>query len=179
MNRVDISEFTRKIDALNNAYKKVPNEVAAIAVNFSKERFRDQAWLDKTKESWAKLKQRRKGGAKKSQTILVNTGRLKRGTRKIFANPDQVAIGNDAPYAQIQNDGGIIKRSVTVKSFNKKIYSRLRKERKETVRAHSVKSHTRNMNTKIPSRRFIGDSFTLQRRIYLHIAASFSRALKQ
>jgi len=49
MSKVDISDFIRRLDALSNAYKKVPNEVAALAVNFSKERFREQAWLDVTK----------------------------------------------------------------------------------------------------------------------------------
>lgn len=189
MSKVDISDFTRKLDALSNAYRKVPNEVAALAVNFSKERFREQAWLDKSKEKWKPRAQRRKGGAKKSQTLLVNTGRLKRSIRKIHADENSILIGTDVLYAQIQNDGGTIEQNVTVKSFKKKGfkkqgYSRTRKGRTESVKEHSVKahaiqSHTRNMNLKIPSRRFIGDSYTLQRRIYLHIAASFTRALKQ
>jgi len=178
MGKIDISDFTRKLDALSNAYSKVPNEVAALAVNFSKERFREQAWLDVTKTKWKPRAQRRKGGAKKSQTLLVNTGRLKRSIRKIYAHESGVLIGTDVPYAQIQNDGGTISQNVTVKSFNKKSYSRTRKGRKETVKAHPVKSHSRKMNLKIPARPFIGESYTLQRRIYLLIASSFARALK-
>ena len=179
MSKVDISDFTNKIDALSKAYSKIPNEVAAIAVNFSKERFRDQAWLDKSKDKWKPRAQRRKGGAKKSQTLLVDKGRLKRSIRKIHADENTVIIGTDVPYAQIQNDGGTINQTVTVKSFNKKSYSRTRKGRKENVKAHTVQSHSRKMNLKIPSRRFIGSSYTLERRIYLFIAASFARALKQ
>lgn len=178
MSKVDISDFTRKLDAVSKAYAKVPNEVAALAVNFSKERFREQAWLDKTKTSWKPRAMRRKGGRKKSQTLLVNTGRLKRSIRKIYANENSVLIGTDVPYAQIQNDGGTISSNVTVKQYNKKAYSRTRKNRKETVKAHPVKSHSRKMNTKIPARQFIGDSYTLQRRIYLLIASRFARALK-
>lgn len=45
MSKVDISDFTRKLDALSNAYRKVPNEAAALAVNFSKERFRERHGL--------------------------------------------------------------------------------------------------------------------------------------
>jgi phage gpG-like protein len=179
MSKVDISDFARKLDALSDAYRKVPNEVAALAVNFSKERFREQSWVDKSKEKWKPRAQRRKGGAKKSQTLLVNKGRLKRSIRKIHADENSVLIGTDVPYAQIQNDGGTIKQDVTVKSFNKKTYSRQRKGRKETVKAHAVRSHSRKMKITIPARRFIGDSYTLQRRIYLLIASRFAKALKQ
>jgi len=189
MSKVDMSDFTRKLDALSDAYRKVPNEVAALAVNFSKERFREQAWLDSTKTKWKPRAQRRKGGAKKSQTLLVDKGRLKRSIRKIHADENSIIIGTDVPYAQIQNDGGTIEKTVTVKSFNKKsfnkkAYSRERKGRKESVRshnvkAHSIKSHSRKMNVTIPSRRFIGNSYTLQRRIYLLIASRFAKALKQ
>lgn len=178
-NLVNISDFTRKLDALSKAHAKLPNEIAAVAVNFSKERFRDQAWLDKTKEPWKPRARRRKGGAKKSQTLLVNTGRLKRGVRKITANENVVIIGNDAPYAQIQNDGGTIEGSATVKQYTKKEFQRHRKGRKETVRSHKVGSHTRKMKIKIPSRRFIGNSYTLERRLYLLIASRYAKALKQ
>lgn len=179
MSKVDISDFTRKLDALSDSYRKLPNEIAATAVNFSKERFRDQAWLDKTKEPWKPRARRRKGGAKKSQTLLVNTGRLKRGMRKISATQDSVIIGNDVPYAQIQNDGGVIEGTATVNEYTKREYQRKRKGRKETVRSHKVGSHTRKMKIKIPSRRFIGNSYTLERRLYLLIASRFAKALKQ
>jgi phage gpG-like protein len=178
MAKVDISEFTRKLDSLSKAYKKVPNEVAALAVKFTKERFRSQAWLDKSNEAWKPRAQRRKGGAKKSQTLLVNTGRLKRSIRKISANENSILIGTDVPYAQIQNDGGTINSNVTVKQHNKKEFSRQRKGRKETVKSHSIKSHSRKMNTKIPSRRFIGNSETLKNQIIDHITIQFTKALK-
>ena len=179
MSIVDISDFTRKLDALSDSYRKLPNEIAAAAVEFSKERFREQSWLDKTKENWNPRARRRKGGAKKSQTLLVNTGRLKRGMRKISATQDVVIIGNDVPYAQIQNDGGTIEGTATVKQYTKKEFQRQRKGRKETVRSHKVASHTRKMKIKIPSRRFIGNSYTLERRLYLLIASRFAKALKQ
>jgi phage gpG-like protein len=179
MSKVDISDFTRKLDALSDSYRKLPNEIAATAVNFSKERFRDQAWLDKTKENWKPRARRRAGSSKKSQTLLVNTGRLKRGMRKISATQDSVIIGNDVPYAQIQNDGGVIEGTATVNEYTKREYQRKRKGRKETVRSHKVGSHTRKMKIKIPSRRFIGNSYTLERRLYLLIASRFAKALKQ
>lgn len=178
MSKVDISDFTNKLDSLSQAYSKLPNEIAATSVNFSKERFRDQAWLDKTKETWKPRSRSRQGGSKRSQTLLVNTGRLKRGIRKVRADENLIIIGNDVPYAQIHNDGGIITGSAMVKQYTKKEHERYRKGRKEIVKSHKVSSHIRKLNIKIPSRKFLGNSYTLERRLYLLIAARFTKALK-
>lgn len=179
MSKVNIADFTNKLYELNRAYSKLPNEIAATAVNFSKERFRDQAWLDKTKETWKPRARSRQGGSKRSQTLLVNTGRLKRGIRKVRADENLIIIGNDVPYAQVHNDGGIITGSVMVKQHTKKEYDRYRKGRKEIVKSHKVSSHIRKLHIKIPARKFIGNSYTLERRIYLLITARFIKALKQ
>ena len=185
---VDISDFTRKLDSVLNTYKKLPTEIATIAVNFSKERFRDQAWLDTSKTKWKPRKTQRGRSGRRSQTLLVDTGRLKRSIRKIKATPDQVIIGTDVPYAEIHNEGGTINKTVSVKSHiikshRRKAHTRTRKGRSEkvkaqTVKAYTVKAHSRKMNLKIPSRRFMGKSYTLTRRIELHITARFMRALK-
>lgn len=168
--KVDTSEFTRHLDSILNTYKKIPAELAVIAVNFSKERFRDQAWLDETKHNWPKRKTQR-GSARRSQTLLVDTGRLKRSIRKIKADPDQVIIGSDVPYAEIHNEGGKINKTVNVKahevkSHRKKAHIRTREGRTEIVKAqivksHTIAAHTRKMNLKIPSRHFLGNSYTL------------------
>lgn len=185
----DISEWTRKMQALKATYSKLPDEIAAVAVNFSKERFRDQAWLDSTKERWKSRKKPRKGGQKRSQTLLVDTGRLKKSIRKISANQNQIVIGTDVPYASIHNYGGTISgtfkvRSHTVKAHRRRAHTRSRAGRTEriksqTIKTHTVAAHMRKVNTRIPQRQFLGDSYTLRRRIYLLTAARFSRALKQ
>ena len=185
----DISQWTRKMKELKATYTKLPNEIAAIAVNFSKERFRDQAWLDETKERWKPRKKPRKGGQKRSQTLLVDTGRLKKSIRKISADANRVVIGTDVPYAYIHNYGGNITgtfkvQAHTVKSHRRRSHTRTRagkteKIKAQTVKAHAVKAHTRKVNTRIPQRQFLGESYTLRRRIYLLTAARFSRALKQ
>ncbi len=175
---VDISDFTRKLDALSKAYAILPNEIAATAVNFSKERFRDQAWIDRKTEPWKPRAKRRKGSPNKSQTLLVNTGRGKRGIRKILANQDKVIIGNDVPYMQIHNDGGIIEGTFNVRPYTKKEHTRNRKGRKEVVKSHKVGGHQRHVKTRIPSRRFIGSSYILERRLYSLIADRFTNALK-
>ncbi|MTK53282.1 phage virion morphogenesis protein [Paludibacter sp.] len=183
---VDTRDFIRKCDAISKAYSRMPNEVAAIAVNFSKERFVEQAWLDVTKTKWRPLKRKRKGN--RSNTVLVATGRLKRSIRKIYADTNRVIIGTDVPYAEIHNNGGTIKETVTVKQHNvaaykRKAYSRTRKGRTEkikagTVKAHVVQSHQRKMNLTITARTYLAPSYTLTQRCYLHMTVQFIKALK-
>jgi len=182
-----MNEFVRMVDNLIKARKALPNEVAALAVKFSKDRFRDQAWVDNTRQPWKKRKKRREGGARKSQTLLVNTGRLKRSIRKVKADQNDVVIGTDVPYAEIQNLGGKITttasvRSYTKKAFTRKAHSRTRNGNVESVDAQSVKSYTvrahrRKMNTTIPQRQFIGNSAKLANEIENLIVDRFERAM--
>lgn len=180
MNKIiGLMECFRKLDAINNAYINMPNQVAAIAVNFSKERFRQKDWVDVTRAPWDKLARRRPGSKKKNQSILVDTGRLKKSIRKIEANQRYVIIGTDVEYAQIHNEGGLIKGSFNIKEHSVKAHSRYRKGRKETVREHTVKSHTRMMNLKIPQRQFLGDSDKLERELFLYMKTQMEIALKK
>ncbi|MDL2314779.1 phage virion morphogenesis protein [Bacteroidales bacterium OttesenSCG-928-C19] len=163
-----LSEFTRKVDALANAHNRLPDEVAAIAVRFTKNRFTQQDWYDQSREPWKPLKRKRTG--RKSQTILVRTGRLKRSYRKIYADSKKVILGSDVPYAQIHNDGGTITKTANVRSHKRKTRS---------GRVTTVKSHKRKMNTTIPKRQFSGPSERLEREIFLHIETQFENALKK
>lgn len=104
---------------------RLPNLVATTAVNFFKQRFRDQNWIDTRTEPWKPRKGSGWGNKKASRTyefgsrkyqqagrggrnrraVLIQTGRLRRSLRKISATMDQVVIGTDVPYAQAHNDG--------------------------------------------------------------------------
>ena len=181
MAKVDLTDFTRKVDTLSQTLKTLPNEIGAVAVNFSKERFVSQSWIDKTKRNWKPRKKDRRsqhGNKTKNQTLLVQTGRLKKSIRVISADESRVVVGSNVPYAKIHNEGGTINATVAVRAHSVKQHSRIRKGRKETVREHDKREHTRNMNTKIPSRRFLGTSYTLSKRIMNLITARFMRALK-
>ncbi|MEO6176790.1 MAG: phage virion morphogenesis protein [Flavobacterium circumlabens] len=183
-----MNEFIRMVDNLIKARKALPNEVAVLAVKFSKDRFREQAWLDNNKEPWKARKQRRAGGKRKSQTILVNTGRLKRSIRKVKADQNVVIIGTDVPYAEIQNNGGKITASANVRSYTKKAHSRKAHSRSrkgnvesvaaQNVASHRVKAHRRKMNTTIPQRQFIGNSAKLARDIEKLIVDRFEKAMR-
>ncbi|MCT4640397.1 MAG: phage virion morphogenesis protein [Bacteroidales bacterium] len=167
------TDFFTKIDRLTTLYPLIPKKAGIVAVNFSKDRFRDQAWLDRTKHNW----ERRKDTRIKSGT-LIRSGRLKRSIRIVRANQNMVIIGTDVPYAKIHNEGGTIDKVVQVKSHTRKAHTRYRKGRRESVSQHKVSAFTRNMTLTMPQRQFLGTSYTLERRIELLITADIMRCFR-
>ncbi|WP_312310980.1 phage virion morphogenesis protein [Empedobacter brevis] len=141
--------------------------MAAIeAVNFSKERFVQKNWIDRSRTAWKKRKRKDRG------SLMVKSGRLKRSIRKLSYTRNSVTIGTDVPYAQIHNDGGTINKTVRVKSHSRKITKRGRSERTGRVLKKrvsngttTVKSHTRKMKLTYHERKFLGQSALLLRRI--------------
>ncbi|MDP2061321.1 MAG: phage virion morphogenesis protein [Candidatus Sungbacteria bacterium] len=148
-------DYISKLNRLQLLYRKFPQLAGIEAVNFSKERFRQKNWLDRTREKWEPRKRIGTTKKKPKGSILVVSGRLKRSVKKLRQTRNSVTIGTDVPYARIHNEGGEITKTVTVEK-----HSRVRAGRKSTV-----KSHKRTMNTTIPQRQFIGESAILLRRV--------------
>ena len=158
-------ETLRLFNNIDECLRGIPQIVATEAVNFSKERFVQQNWVDTNTEPWRKRRTRRGSKARSRGAILVSRGRLKRSVRKILVTSDVVVIGSDIPYAPIHNDG--FRGRETVKTHK-------RKSRKGTK--YEVKSFTRSMN--MPRRRFIGQSDVLNKRIERTCTAEIMRAIK-
>lgn len=150
-------DFFAKLSKIDNNHflSKTTSEAGIIAVQFSKDRFRQKNWVGKTQQSWTPRKR------KKSGSILVKSGRLKRSIRKISEGKYYVLIGTDVPYAKIHNEGGVIKKTARVRA-----HSRTRKGRNQPIK---IKAHSRNMNIKIPKRQFMGESAVLIRRLENHL----------
>lgn len=144
---------------------RLPVIVGNIAVNFTLDNFRRQAFLGHTLEPWAK----RKGGWKKdrrpNRAILVNTGRLRRSIRIIRVSHYQVVIGSDVKYARAHNEGMRIGHIQKVKGHVRKNGS-------------PVTAHTRNVDQNMPRRRFMGNSPYLNAAIKRTVTAEMIRALK-
>lgn len=176
-------EFIRLIDRVTESVKALPQRIATVAVNFSKERFRAQNWVDYTTEPWRKRKTRDK---QNGRAILVKSGRLRRSTRKILVTDDCVIVGSDVPDAPAHNNG--FRGTVTVKQHQRHQYKASKekyktksgKNRTRTIRVTSgsftVKSHTRRVN--LPRRRFIGPSAVLNNQIQRLITAEITHAVK-
>ncbi len=189
-------EFDHTLKALESAYKRLPNGVATVAVNFFKERFRAQNWIDDRTEPWKPRSTKEHWSRKRAErssrrAVLVKTGRLRRSIRKISANENEIVIGTDVPYAQIHNDGyrGVIEQNVKahtrhltklgvtgrkeLKTRTKLTFGRVR-----TGETQQVAAHTRKIKVNMPRRRFMGQSAALNRQIERFITAEMMRALK-
>ena len=164
-----MSDYLRKLKALGKLYEKFPKMAAIEAEYFSKERFVQKNWVDRSRVAWKKRKNNNRGG---SLMVGKGSGRLKKSIRKLSYTRNSVTIGTDVPYAQIHNDGGTINKTVRVKSHTRKVTKRARSERTGRVLKKrvsngttTVKAHTRKMNTTYPQRQFLGESALLMRRI--------------
>lgn len=139
----------------NNLTKIIGNE----AVNFYKKSFTRQGFIDEGGvEKWKPRKER--GKRKSKRAIGVKTGRLRRSPRITKLSIMQVDVGSDVPYAKPFNEGAVIRTTARVRAH-------LRRGRKGG--RHTVKYHTREMNTTIPSRRFMGKSAFFNKRIKMQV----------
>lgn len=190
-------EFDRILKQIENAQRRIiPNVVATVAVNFSKERFKAQNWVDSNTKPWARRKTktwRGKTPRNNGRAVLVDTGRLRRSIRKIKVDAQSVIIGTDVEYARAHNDGFNGSVTQTVKSHSRNKYGKgkqgtgvfsvkSRKERTRTVKTVEktsiVKTYTRTIKQRIPQRQFIGASQVLNRQIERAVTAAFIKALK-
>jgi len=156
------SDFIQKLQRLAKVQKQMPTKMGTLAVRFSKERFQQKNWLDRTRQPWEKRKRKDRG------TLMNRTGRLKRSIRKIEVGKDYAIIGTNVPYAEAHNEGLTIKKTVSVKKHT----------RKRKGSSGEVKAHTRKMNLKLPERRFIGDSAILERRIERLVEREIKNAIE-
>jgi phage gpG-like protein len=184
----DITDWVNKMNRLERIYKNMPSRAATIAVNFSKNRFREQAWVDDRTEPWRRRKDQSKKG--RGRAILVSSGRLKRSIRKIRIGPTVAVIGTDVPYARGHNFG--FKGQVSVKGHKRGKFKnvkqgtgvfsikskkeRTRSSRQATGETSSVKSFTRNVT--LPRRQFLGESRVLAQQIERDIVAQVMSVLK-
>ncbi|MDR0830640.1 MAG: phage virion morphogenesis protein [Prevotellaceae bacterium] len=185
-----MSKLDKIISNINNAMNALPQRIATLAVNFSKERFVKKDWHDTHSEPWAKTR-------KKKGSTLVASGRLKKSIRKIKITPTSVTIGTDVPYAEIHNEGGNISGTETVKSHTRKAHKVKGYKRKaftfttknrtinvpsKRIKAHTVgesqvKSFTRRYNRHFKARRFIGKSAELERQVEELIKQELNKAI--
>ncbi|SHJ75610.1 hypothetical protein SAMN02745146_0083 [Hymenobacter daecheongensis DSM 21074] len=117
------------------------------------------------------------GGRQSGRALLIKEGSLRRSLRVAYAGPGSVRLvaGNqDVPYAGIHNDGGTISGTASVGAYVRRRFeedevskpgARKAKFVKVTTGSFQVKAHTRQLNTKMPRRRFMGASAKLMDRV--------------
>ena len=132
----ELRDFIKIVDNLERVYTQMPREIGRIAVNFSKERFRAQNWVDNNTDPWKKRRFNGKGKSA-SRGILVGkgSGRLKRSIRLISATQTLVKIGTDVPYAQVHNEGGVIEVTENMRRYFAGPHLQTLQERTQAIQA--------------------------------------------
>ncbi len=179
--------FIHKLNKIADANAKMPLRLGARAVLFSKNRFRQQNWVDKSVEPWEARKHNKGSRQRKKRGVLIDTGRLFRSIRKIYVSQNSVIIGTDVPYARAHNEG--FKGTVQVKAHTRGVYEKTKYEvyntrtrRSRTVTkqrltgAIKVKAHSKKMN--LPKRQFMGASSALSNRLSKMIINEYKKALR-
>lgn len=181
---------SNKIKATAKRVKEIlltlPIKVGDTAVLFSKQRFKEQSWVDNSTQPW----KARKAGAKRNRgrALLVDKGRLRRSIRVIRTTGDSVTIGSDVPYAQAHNDG--FKGIVQVKAHKRTKWKKskvesgtLTKKGNKSMKTvttangeYQVEAHSKKMN--MPRRRFMGKSAALDKQIKRLITSQIMKAFK-
>ncbi len=161
-------DYILMLDRVSKVVDKLPARAATEAVNFSKERFRAQNWVDNTTEPWKKRKPvKGESNRRTGRAVLTDTGRLKRSIRKVRVTKTSAVIGTDVPYAKANNDG-----------YRGRVNQRVRAHTRRTQRGNvNVTAHTRTKNMNLPRRRFIGVSAQLDKQIKRMMLAEISRAI--
>jgi len=153
------------------------NRVAgSMAVDHFKRSFLIKGWMDEGVRKWRP----RKAGAKrnKGRGLLIDKGRLRRSIRILALGPGLALVVSDTEYSDIHNNGGQIRRMVTVKQHKRRITMNIKSQStnletkrtstrkvKVSVGEATVMRHQRHMNLFIPQRKFMGNSGHLNRRI--------------
>lgn len=166
----DFKHIIQLFDKINSTTAAMPQRVAVLAVNFSKERFIKKNWINESPEPWKKSR-------KKTGSTLVASGRLKRSIRKIRVGTDFVIIGTDVPYAKIHNEGGEISGTEKVRAHTRKTHTRKCKGKSQVVKQHTVKPFSRKYRRKFEARQFIGKSAELERQIGKFINDEFAKVV--
>lgn len=188
MNNRQLAEFDKMVLEVDRVTKRLPHQLGTIAVSFSKQRFRDQNWVDNYTEPWKmrKADRNKRRTNRKRRGILTKTGRLRRSIRKLKVEENKVWIGTDVPYAQAHNEG--VRKTVTVKQHERGRHSKERERyvdrngrtRNRTVKKQTgttrVKQHSRKMN--LARRQFVGRSAVLDRQMQRFATAQYLKKIR-
>lgn len=149
---------------------KLPKKLGQAAETHFRNSFKRQGFTDKALVKWparAKPPMTRRGKAK-PHTILYNHGLLRNSVRLVrhtWNDIQVVAGGQHVPYARIHNEGGTITKTVSVRAFDRRAHMAKTKAGMRMRKEAKVRAFTRRMNTVIPKRQFMGDSYVLRQKM--------------
>lgn len=173
---MDFPDFKREQIALEKVFKHLPTWAGNAALNFFKDSWRRQGFIDQRFERWPKRRNDRNGAGR---AILISSGSLRRSLR-LSTGDTWFEIGTDIPYAKAHNEGATIEQIVTPRQ-RRYFWAMHAKARRtgdtaaaDTWRAFAL---SKKLTIKMPKRQFMGRSRLLERRIGLHVERAITAAL--
>lgn len=150
-------DLLNKQQQVQKALRESVTLMANNAVNFFKDSFKKQGWMDGTLKLWLKRKRNEKRNS--NRAILVKTGRLRRSIRIAKQTALTATIGTDVPYARIHNEGGEITRHARSELFVRNRNKTTKKFRKGVKAGQGFTF--KEGKIKMPQRQYMGSSRTL------------------
>lgn len=166
-----IKEIQRKY---KNLKRRLPRVIGQVAVNFSKDNFRRQGFLDGGRIN--KWKKRKYDNGGKNRAILVGQStRLKRSIQIVRASSSEVVIGTrGVNYGKIHNEGGKINQQVTNKQ-RAFFWAKYKASGNELYKRMALST---KLEIRIPRRKFMGDSTDLQQQMTRKIRLELLKIFK-
>lgn len=156
--RKDFPDFSKELGQLDRLIRELPTLIGNTAVDFFKDSWDREGFIDSKLERWPRRKRRDTGRA-----LLIKSGDLRRSINFKVYGTRRILIYSDVPYAQAHNEG--LGTRVGVRAHTRRVRGKRTK----------VKAHTRQMN--LPKRQFMGPSKLLTKRIEKHIERALDQIL--
>lgn len=156
-----------------NLKRRLPRMVGQVAVNFSKDNFRRQGFLDGGRVN--KWKKRKYDNGNQGKALLTQSSRLKKSVAIIRASPSEIVIGTrGVPYGNIHNEGGKVRQTVTNKQ-RAFFWAKYKASGNEMYKRMAMSS---KLEIRIPRRKFMGDSTDLQQQMARKIKLELIKIFK-
>jgi len=166
--RLEFPDFASMKDGWLLYLKHMPTVVGETAVNFFKDSFNRQGFIDKGFERWTPRKD------KLVHKILMKSLYLQNSIQVIEASHNRVEVAlvtnTKYNYAQIHNEGGTISANIPITAKNRKFFWYMFSKTNDSKwKAMALtKKESFAMSAVIPKRQFIGQSEFLLKRLGLN-----------
>lgn len=171
-NRVSLDNLKRQAQA---AMRRLPPLLGAEAVRHTKENFRRGGFMDATLQPW---EQRKVPDAGRGILIGKGSGHLFRDVRILSRTSNMVTVGTTLPYAKIHNDGGVIAHpggTAFYKTKDGKLAWVSNQVAARLANAGRRLPRTKPHAIRIPQRKFLGQSISLNKKLHDIVARELKR----
>lgn len=153
--------------------KDLVRYISISGVNFFQDSFQNQGFTDEVFEAWGK----RKNDVDPGRKVLVKSSYLLNSIQVFDANEKRITFGSDAEYAEIHNNGGSIKISITPKA--RRYFWFMFKVTENFMWKALALTKKQTISITIPKRQFIGESASYLRQLDSWVITEILKRFKQ